>query len=326
MLIEPWTSDFDYLNSFNRAFLEANIEAEIITAPFSWLTDKLDDIKIAIKRRKDAGQFVIFFPATAEVFLKDPDWSFVCSHYKSWYDSSKVAVIPHVWTSTRTPTSITPLMWTDKPKFRIGFMGKTYSNSRVAKVVSKLPLPVRKLVLRGRHVRHCGALARLNQLGLSMKHINCFPRFETVKMLNIEGDAVEKGCVELIETRFTGSKQEKDLYTRHLEAMTYVICPRGIENFSIRVYEALKYGRIPVIIDTEMVLPPEIDWDQVAIRVPYDQVNDVYDIISNDYGSRSADEFLARQQAAFSTMIELESMGWLARRLSDAVTGMSSLH
>jgi hypothetical protein len=97
--------------------------------------------------------------------------------------------------------------------------------------------------------------------------------------------------------------------------MTYIICPRGIENFSFRVYEALKYGRIPVIIDTEMVLPTEIDWGQVAIRIPYDRLNDVYDIILNDYRSRSADEFIMRQRAAFSTMSELESMRWLTKRL-----------
>ena len=103
--------------------------------------------------------------------------------------------------------------------------------------------------------------------------------------------------------------------------MTYVICPRGIENFSFRVYEALKYGRIPVIIDTEMVLPTEIDWDQVAIRIPYDRLNDLYDIILNDYCSRSADEFIERQRIAFSTMIELESMTWLTCRLRDVVSG-----
>jgi hypothetical protein len=324
VFIESWTSDFDYLNTFKRAFSEANIEAEILTLPFfmpqDLTPDKLKHIKQEIRRRKDSGQFVIFFPGTQEIFLKDPDWSFVCSHYKSWC-GEKTEVIPHLWSIKRS-SPITPLKWTDKPAFRIGFMGTAYSDSRVAKVASKLPLSVKKWLLGGRYLKYGGALARLNQLGLPMKHINTFPRSETLEMLNNKNDVVEKDSIEIIDTKgFTGSEQDKDRYIRHLEAMTYVICPRGIENYSIRVYEALNYGRIPVIIDTEMVLPTEIDWDQVAIRIPYDRLNDVYDVILNDYCSRSADEFLARQRAAFSTMRELESMRWLTNRLSDVLAG-----
>jgi hypothetical protein len=327
VLIESWISDHDYLNAFKRALLEANIEAEIVTMPFFKIEDltpdKLKDIKLAIRRRKDRGQFVIFFPGTEEIFLKDPDWSFVCSHYKSWY-GRKFEVIPHVWSQIRTPSSITPFEWTDKPAFRIGFMGNALSDHpRMRKVVSKLPLSVKKWLLRGHHLKFRGALALVNQLGLGLllKHINTFPRWETLKMLNMKKDVVEKGSIEIVDARFTGSEQEKDRYIRHLEAMTYVVCPRGLENFSFRVFEALRYGRIPVIIDTDMVLPTEVDWNQVAIRIPYDRLNDVYDIILNDYCSRSAEEFLARQRAAFSTMSELESMRWLTSRLRDVLTG-----
>jgi hypothetical protein len=325
VLIQP--PFFDYLGAFKHALLEANIESEIVTIPYSGVglydlaPDQLKDIKNVIKTRQDAGRFVIFFPGAPELFLEDPDWSFACSHYRNWY-GKKVAVIPHVWTHVGTPTSIAPLKWTDKPAFRIGFMGSAYSNSRVGKAASKLPVSVKKWLLRGRYLKRAGALARMNQLGLSLKFVNTFPRSETLKKLTTENAVVEKGSVEIVDTQgFTGSEHDKTRYIRHLEAMTYVICPRGIENFSIRVYEALKYGRIPVIIDTEMVLPTEIDWDQVAIRIPYDCLNNVYDIILNDYNSRSADEFIARQQTAFSTMHELDSMQWLTSHLRDILTG-----
>jgi len=269
--------------------------------------------------RKDAGQFVLFFAGTEEIFLKDPDCSFVCSHYKS-LDGKNVEVIPHVWSHIRAPSSVAPFKWTAKPALRIGFMGNAYSDSRGAKLASKLPLSVKRALLRGRYLKYGGSLARLKQFGLSLTHINAFPRLETLQKLHTKKDAVEKGSIEIVDTQhFALSEQDKARYIKHLESMTYVICPRGIENFSFRVYEALKYGRIPVIIDTEMVLPPEIDWEQVAIRVPYDRLDDVYDIILNDYRSRSADEFLARQQAAFSTMAELESMQWLASRLKEVL-------
>lgn len=324
VLIQP--PFFDYLSDFKLALLKANIEAEIVTLPYSGVglydlaPAKLQHIKTTIRMKQEAGQFVIFFPGAPEVYLDEPDWSFVCSHYKSWY-GQKVVVIPHIWTYAKTPSSITHLKWTGKPAFRIGFMGSAYSNSRVGTVVSALPRSVKKWLLRGQYLKGGRALTRLNQLGLPLKFVNTFPRSEILKLLSTKQPAVEDGSIEIVDTQgFTGSEQDKIRYVKHLEAVTYVICPRGIENFSIRVYEALKYGRVPVIIDTEMVLPTEIDWDRLAIRIPYERLNDAYDIILHDYRSRSAGEFLARQQAAFSTMTELDSMQWLTSRLTDVLT------
>lgn len=131
--------------------------------------------------------------------------------------------------------------------------------------------------------------------------------------------------VEIIDTPgFSGSECDINRFADHLERMTYIICPRGVENFSIRVYEALKYGRVPVIIDTDMVLPDEIDWDRVSIRIPFNRQNEMYDIIIDDYASRSGPQFVERQQAAFSTMIELETMGWLTKRLEHFLKTMET--
>jgi hypothetical protein len=47
----------------------------------------------------------------------------------------------------------------------------------------------------------------------------------------------------------------------------FVFCPRGTGNFSIRFYETLYYGRIPIIIDTDIVLPFSdlINWDEIIV-------------------------------------------------------------
>jgi hypothetical protein len=96
-----------------------------------------------------------------------------------------------------------------------------------------------------------------------------------------------------------------------LQRNTYIVCPRGTENYSFRIYEALNSGRIPVIIDTDIVLPEQIDWRRLAIVVPYDSLKRIYDIILNDYELRSTEEFLERQQKAFSTMLSLRTMSWV---------------
>lgn len=47
----------------------------------------------------------------------------------------------------------------------------------------------------------------------------------------------------------------------------YVFCFRGVGNFSVRLYEALAMGRIPVLIDSDCRMPllNEIQWDEHCI-------------------------------------------------------------
>src|SRR4030095_15269602 len=57
----------------------------------------------------------------------------------------------------------------------------------------------------------------------------------------------------------------------------YVLCSRGFGNFSYRFYESLACGRIPVLIDTDCVLPFDfvIDWDAYCVRVPEKEVSQI---------------------------------------------------
>jgi hypothetical protein len=52
-------------------------------------------------------------------------------------------------------------------------------------------------------------------------------------------------------------------------AADYTLCVRGAGNFSYRFYEVLSAGRIPLVIDTDLVLPyeDEIDWKRHCVWV-----------------------------------------------------------
>ena len=121
---------------------------------------------------------------------------------------------------------------------------------------------------------------------------------------SIEFDIVEK-------KGFSGSEKELNEYKDHIERSTYVVCPRGTENYSFRIYEALNRGRIPIIIDTDVVLPKEINWDRVSIKIPYQSLDKICDIVGRDYEARSAQDFFVRQQEALSAMAELRNMHWV---------------
>jgi hypothetical protein len=77
----------------------------------------------------------------------------------------------------------------------------------------------------------------------------------------------------------------------------YVLCSRGFGNFSYRFYESLASGRIPVLIDTDCVLPFDsiIDWDSYCIRVPEGDVDQIASRIAEFHAGISPADFGDRQ-------------------------------
>jgi hypothetical protein len=51
----------------------------------------------------------------------------------------------------------------------------------------------------------------------------------------------------------------RDVFIRNLLNNDYMLCARGSGNWSIRFYEALAFGRIPIFVDTESVLPYDFE-------------------------------------------------------------------
>lgn len=313
---------FEHANAFERAFQALNVNVEFIKIPYFLVqnlnTSRLNDIRKIIKSTP-SDVCLIFCPGLAEFFLEGVDLQFSFSAYKSWCPQH-VRVIPHVWTNIDHPNSVEHLKWNEKPPLRLGFMGTSYVGSKVGGIASRLPVTVKEWLLRGTYLKRLNMLAHLYQNNISLKYINTFARAEALRILETKKYDHADANVEIVDTKgFGGSNQDKQRFIEHLQRMTYVICPRGSENFSIRAYEALMYGRIPVIIDTDMVLPKEIDWDRVSIKVPYGSLDKIYDVILNDYHSHTADEFALRQELALSTMKQLQSMSWLSNVLRETM-------
>jgi hypothetical protein len=70
------------------------------------------------------------------------------------------------------------------------------------------------------------------------------------------------------------------IFNENLKKSEFTFCPRGNGNFSLRFYEALLTGRIPVVIKTDNELPFEkyIDWKEICVVVENEE-NLVQDII-----------------------------------------------
>ncbi len=89
---------------------------------------------------------------------------------------------------------------------------------------------------------------------------------------------------------FIGSITESD----------FVLAPKGDGNYSNRFLEALSLGRIPVLLDTDTVLPMEnyIPYERTMVRIPMAKVRKTPDYIREWYDNLSAEEWKTRQEEA----------------------------
>ncbi len=88
-------------------------------------------------------------------------------------------------------------------------------------------------------------------------------------------------------------------YARHLAASDYVLCARGYGNFSIRLFETLAMGRVPVLLESDLVLPcaDVVDWDGLAVRVPLADIDRVDEHVAAAH-AEGPERFAWRQRAA----------------------------
>lgn len=71
---------------------------------------------------------------------------------------------------------------------------------------------------------------------------------------------------------------QKD-YADILEQSSFVLCPRGAGVSSIRLFEVMRAGRVPVILADNWVPVPYIPWNEFAIFVPEDKISELDQII-----------------------------------------------
>ena len=85
------------------------------------------------------------------------------------------------------------------------------------------------------------------------------------KCPNLKCDFIERNQF------WAGKPHDKDIvrdYEENLARCHFTMCNRGAGNFTMRFYQALSIGKIPILVDTDMVFPfeNEIPWDEICVR------------------------------------------------------------
>lgn len=299
----------DYYTQIRDKLVAKGLECELIKLEsfcllFSQPRDDVNRLREILRKEND--EVVVLLPFTTELFLEEPDLTIMFSGYTSWYDPERVKIIPYVWQPPQSPIpELKELKWTRKPDLSVGFLGRSHDDRKIVRIAGYLPNYFKQQLLKGRHLNYVYK-SRYKKIPNLLAWMPCVARMEAVRKLEATG--LKKDIVRHI---YTASSDDHKNYQNHMLRNTYVLCPRGYENFSFRFYETLAYGRIPVLIDTDTVLPPNVNWDELCVRVPYEKMNDLENIIRNDYETKTESEFIERQEKAIKVMEELKQMSWL---------------
>ncbi len=128
--------------------------------------------------------------------------------------------------------------------------------------------------------------------------------FERAKILN----SLEKST--LVKTNFiyrknyrAGAISEKDRekttleYYQNISDSDYVLCVRRGGNFSVRFYETLLMGKIPIFINTDCLLPFEkqINWKNHVVWIEWKDRKNCAQLVSDFHNKLSETEFINLQ-------------------------------
>jgi hypothetical protein len=109
-------------------------------------------------------------------------------------------------------------------------------------------------------------------------------------------DNLKTPCLDvaLAPQRF-GGWDYRTTYLRLMSESQFVLCPRGFGASSIRIFETMRAGRVPVIISDAWIEPPVGDWSRFSLRVPEHAVEQVPKICEQYVNAAGAMGALARR-------------------------------
>lgn len=129
--------------------------------------------------------------------------------------------------------------------------------------------------------------------------------FFRFKYLNILKKSPEISCDFILRNQYrAGVKTEADKHKTSLEFFQnihdnpYTFCMRGGGNFSVRFYETLAMGRIPILIDTDCQLPfsENIDWNKHCLIISEKEVKNLPEKLLDFHSDLTPERFLALQK------------------------------
>jgi len=106
-----------------------------------------------------------------------------------------------------------------------------------------------------------------------------------------------RGMIGVPPDRIEIARQQRQQFCHNIINSDYILCASGYENYSIRFYETLSFGRIPVFINTDCVLPYDfaIDWKNYCVWVEQDEIHLIAEKVAEFHNNLSESDFVDLQ-------------------------------
>jgi len=177
----------------------------------------------------------------------------------------------------------------EKPS--VGFTGwaSVPLMTRVKLWVKEFPITLAELVDAKRGAEHKGILFRRQALAALAKNPRIHPNFTA--------RASYSGHVKTMQGSPADVRRQ---FVENLSNSDYALCVRGDANCSVRFYEALSLGRIPLFLNTACVLPLEdtINYRDFCVFVDWRDIDRIGDILADFHQKCSPEQFKDMQEKA----------------------------
>lgn len=100
-----------------------------------------------------------------------------------------------------------------------------------------------------------------------------------------------------VKTHADRERTTQEFYQNIIDNL-YTFCVRGAGNFSVRFYETLALGRIPVLLDTDCLLPlnENIDWTKHCVIIDQIKGDEVAQQLVSFHKNKTEDELMKMQE------------------------------
>jgi hypothetical protein len=152
-----------------------------------------------------------------------------------------------------------------------------------------------------------------------LKKVGVYCAQRTLQTPQIQGIFFRRNIVRVLEDSVIGTQffirdsysanrntiqgdpeQVRKQFVQAITDSDFPLCVKGDGNYSLRFYEVLSLGRIPLFIDTECPLPlsDHIKYDDFIVRVDYKDIQNAPNILAAYWAQMTPEIFIQKQKMA----------------------------
>ncbi len=144
---------------------------------------------------------------------------------------------------------------------------------------------------------------------------------EVRKAKNIQPFLIERKG-EFFSLPLEEKKRQRAEYIASIENNAYLLTMRGDDNGCYRLWEVMSAGRIPVLIDTNGLLPElkGMKWEDFCVIVPFSEVHRIGDYIQAFHDRLSDEDFAEvcrKSRAAFDQLLPHNFVSGILEKISE---------